>query len=74
MVMNNREDQAQLNTINSILTPEAECVSGAPCVSPSGADGRPRLCLVSDRRSASDWESFDRRALDPRYRCRALAT
>ena len=68
--MNNREDQS-LNTINS-----TECVSGVPCVSSSGvADldaGGPKLCLVSDRRCARDWESFDRRALAPRYRCRAL--
>jgi hypothetical protein len=34
---------------------------------------RPTLCLVSDRRSARVWESFDRRMLDPRYRCRAPA-
>jgi len=52
---------------------DAELVSvsdGVDAVGPGTA-----LCLVSDRRSprARDCESFDRRMLDPRYRCRALA-
>ena len=46
-MMTNREDQSQLNTINSIPGgAEAECVSPAPRVSPSGADldaGGPKL-------------------------------
>jgi hypothetical protein len=50
---------------------DAEPVSvcaGVDAVGPGTA-----LCLVSDRRSARDWESFDRRSLDPRCRCRALS-
>jgi hypothetical protein len=35
--------------------------------------GEPRLRLVSDRAKSSDWESFDRRTIGPRYRQGLLA-